>query len=597
MSEYRITGETLMGIADAIRAKRGYSGAIPVPSFAGEIASIQAGGGTCTEPHVIEVDELPDAEAVEYNAVYLCGGRYYKYTSATLERVCVYMFGQWVDYMELMIGLGLPPENVSYNVIPTKNTSGLLESDGTNSFHIYYIEDEDNLFIYEEGQFFAIEDMPNNSTTYGGVISDISEATDTSKYYAVLSQGGWKEWIPKEECGGGAELNIAYGDTPPEDTTKLWCKCDEPSGVIVSYNTETVQGSGGTQTLSSIKSGRQLGGAAYTVYGNKIYILGGNGYPYDQICCYDTETNTTITLPTTLPMGTYEAGYATVGNKVYLFCGGDGSKYRNTIYCFDVETETAITLDTVFPKLSSSAHAVAVGTMIYLLGGSNFPNQMFRFDTETETVEELETTLPIGIYYSQISVVGNKAYLFGGCKSGGNSDTILCFDLVTLSVTQLSVTLPQPMWHIGPSALGTNIYLFGGNSGGSYSGSADTYHNTILCFDTITETIKELPFTLEYPSYIWFSATVGDKIYSFGQHRDRSGYTYSAIYSFSEETPSVLDGVVQILPSVKDNIFPIINTDAIRMEIGVNKVYKGNAENVGEYVETAIYKDGTWTNI
>jgi hypothetical protein len=33
-----------------------------------------AGGGKCDKPHVIEVDVLPDAEAVDYNAVYLCGG-------------------------------------------------------------------------------------------------------------------------------------------------------------------------------------------------------------------------------------------------------------------------------------------------------------------------------------------------------------------------------------------------------------------------------------------------------------------------------------------------------------------------------------------
>ena len=31
------------------------------------------------------------------------------------------------------------------------------------------------------------------------------------------------------ESGGGGELNIAYGDTAPEDTSKLWIKSEEPS--------------------------------------------------------------------------------------------------------------------------------------------------------------------------------------------------------------------------------------------------------------------------------------------------------------------------------------------------------------------------------
>ena len=37
--------------------------------------------------------------------------------------------------------------------------------------------------------------------------------------------------------GGGVELNIAYGDTPPEDTSKLWVKTAEPNGVLISPET------------------------------------------------------------------------------------------------------------------------------------------------------------------------------------------------------------------------------------------------------------------------------------------------------------------------------------------------------------------------
>ncbi|MBQ2438848.1 MAG: hypothetical protein II267_03055, partial [Paludibacteraceae bacterium] len=33
--------------------------------------------------------------------------------------------------------------------------------------------------------------------------------------------------------GGSAEFNIAYGDTAPEDTTKLWVKANEPEAVSI----------------------------------------------------------------------------------------------------------------------------------------------------------------------------------------------------------------------------------------------------------------------------------------------------------------------------------------------------------------------------
>jgi hypothetical protein len=309
-----------------------------------------AGGGKCDKPHVIEVDVLPDAEAVEYNAVYLCGGRYYKYTKGTLESMCVYMFGQWVDYIQFMVGVGLPPENASYNVIPTKTTDGVLESVGTNSFHVYYIEDEDNIFIYGEGQWFAIDEMPDTTITNGGVISDISEATDTSKFYALLSQGGWKEWIPKEECGGGAELNIAYGDTAPEDTSKLWVKGSVPEDMQIippallgANEAATVATDFTIATLGAVLPKGVTAPAAVAV-GKKIYVFGGlygstASSSLNTINVFDTETKTITTLSTVLPTGTYSIGTAAVGKKIYLF-GGKQVTNLKTINVFDTETFT-----------------------------------------------------------------------------------------------------------------------------------------------------------------------------------------------------------------------------------------------------------------
>ena len=90
---------------------------------------------------------------------------------------------------------------------------------------------------------------------------------------------------------GGAELNIAYGNTAPEDTSKLWVKTSEPSNVLVSASQF---GNGSLETgISSLPTGAT--GIASGVVGTKIYLFGGDssGGRLNTINCY------TISLPLT----------------------------------------------------------------------------------------------------------------------------------------------------------------------------------------------------------------------------------------------------------------------------------------------------------
>jgi hypothetical protein len=145
-------------------------------------------GGACDKPHVIEVDTLP-TENIDENAVYLCEGNYYTYAVPRFSDVVIWLGAAWAGYVEFLLSLGVPSEQVSTITIPTKTTEGILESDLENSItHFYYIEDEGNVFVFMQGQWVAMNEM--DGTPYGGVIYDISEATDQSKYYALFD-GGW----------------------------------------------------------------------------------------------------------------------------------------------------------------------------------------------------------------------------------------------------------------------------------------------------------------------------------------------------------------------------------------------------------------------
>ena len=208
MAKYLIEDTTLTNIADAIRAKKGTTAPVAVINFASEISAIEGGGSTdggeCTGRHVIEVDTLP-TENIDTNALYRCGGKYYEYGLPKLTAIYVYMFTSFVDYKMFMTELGIPPENISYNTLPTQTNEGVLESvfEGDNvelKYHAYYIIDRDDVFVFLNGQWVSLSDPSVGSTIhYGGVISDISEATDTEAYYVMLEGSGWIEYSPTPE--------------------------------------------------------------------------------------------------------------------------------------------------------------------------------------------------------------------------------------------------------------------------------------------------------------------------------------------------------------------------------------------------------------
>ena len=201
-----------------------------------------------------------------------------------------------------------------------------------------------------------------------------------------------------------------------------------------------------------------------------------------------------------------------------------------------------------------------------------------------ENIRTLSAKLPTPLQGMASSAVGNKIYLFGGYSSG-YSKSIHCFNTDTESIETLSATLPVGCTP-SASAVGTKIYMFGGNSASSYT-------NTIYRFNTDTESIETLSIVVPTTIGSMGIATVGNKIYLFG---GRNGSELDAIHCF--ETEIILEnGTLVIIQNSSGNIFPLINTDLARVEIGVDTVYKGNTNNNGEKVETAIYKDGEWVTI
>ena len=335
------------------------------------------------------------------------------------------------------------------------------------------------------------------------------------------------------QISSGASLNIAYGDTAPSDTSKLWIKGSEAEGLVVSI--------------------KQL----FT------------------------------TLSTTLPTAANNMGTAAVGTKIYLF-GGLSSSRLNTIQVFDTTNNTITTLSTTLPTAAHSIGTAAVGTKIYLFGGNTGSriNTIQVFDTTNNTITTLSTTLPTAADGIGTAAVGTKIYLFGGNGDGyGRLNAIQVFDTTNDTITTLSTRLPTAANNMGTAAVGTKIYLFGGLS--------DSRLNTIQAFDTTNDTITTLPTTLPTGTNGMGTAAVGTKIYLFGGYYD-GGYL-NTINEFLSQFTLTANSVL-ITEGQQENVFNLLSSPT-QVEISVKNVYRGDSSNVAQLNDAYLYNGSVWLNV
>ena len=144
----------------------------------------------CTADHIFIVDELPTQNIVD-GATYKCGDSYYRYGKELTDvRYDAYSLAE-------LLGVTAP---VNYYYVSTKPTENIAITSEADSFHIYYVEDENDLFLYGE-----LSDIGENvwasiseaiGATFNGVISNESEATEEG-LYAVVSNGFQSYVAPK----------------------------------------------------------------------------------------------------------------------------------------------------------------------------------------------------------------------------------------------------------------------------------------------------------------------------------------------------------------------------------------------------------------
>ena len=468
------------------------------------------------------------------------------------------------------------PYDSSNPITFSNNSEDLLVfsySWNTEEFAIKY-----NDIILDEAPIFTTFDcMFNDSDGFLQYVLTTSELIDMG----YINGCSFAEYMEEEE----PEFNIAYGDTEPTDTSKLWIKTADPKVMKVTPNFVYRNGNieSGVATLPTAALDIET-----ATVGTAIYLFEGHS---NAVYVFDTLTNTLTRLSTTLPTAAYGIGVASVGTKVYLFggeVGGDDDSgsyiFLDTINVFDTITHTITTLDTKLPEASAGIAVAAVGTKVYLLGGATNGTSSYTsicvFDTLTNTITTLDAKLPYHLAGWKSVAIGTKVYLLVGVE-------LIVLDTLTNTITtDTSIFLGNAASSV-PAVVGTSIYYFGGR----YSSNGNSA-NLIRVFDTTNNAfITVSTATLPTAAYGIGVASVGTKVYLFGGYEQGSGEldTINVFTAF----PSLAHNNLVIEPSNTKNQFNLLPN----VEMGVNAVYLGNEEGIGEKVSAALYKDGAWVEI
>ena len=399
-------------------------------------------------------------------------------------------------------------------------------------------------------------------------------------------------------------FNIVYSTSEPSDITKIWVKTNAtPSKLLLQQYVET------TDTLNQLSALNPIGTAymGFGTVGNYIYLFGGNytysgssAYTSNSIMRFDSTSETSTTLATTLPISATGITAVVVGTDIYLFGGynydGSSPMYLNTILKFDTTDNTITTLSATLPTAVRDMGFGVVGNYIYLFGGQNASTDystILKFNTTTGTISTLATTLPSGANHCAMAcaTVGTDIYLINGVAGSSHYQNAVKFDTINETATLIS-NVGGNQKYARAGVIEDKIYIF---CGYTTSGNGNRY---IQVFDTTTETTTTLSvqFSTSLRPYGVGIGTIGNKIYLL--NGATSTGIIKAVFKFVSSALVVPRNNLLMMTNYSGEVLWIIDTEQIHISLPVYDAYIGNSNNVGEQVKVAFYQEGVgWVEV
>ena len=420
----------------------------------------------------------------------------------------------------------------------------------------------------------------NNLTDFlTGVAGAIRAKKGTT---ALINPQNFESEIASISGGGGSELNIAYGDTAPEDTSKLWVKTAEPDSVEISPDF----GYGEAVQTTGVASGFPTS-IITCEDGDYLYVL--VSYTVKK---YNKKTLEFISNVATL--STTSVRSILIYEEVLYFTKNKSKDinsywYKNAIglSAYDLKTKTETEL--IDFSQHDTGQIKLYNNKIYLIGGGysesynrdwsyHDATQIDIYDISLKTIESIP--FHYSYQYCGSIVIGNEAFVFGGYKNGSENtiyNVISRVNLDTKTVTKCNAVLPIATYKMGVSNLGNYIYLSGGNK----------TSRIVYRYDTVNDTIEQVNVTLEHARATCATFFNGTELYLLDSN---------AIVDKLQIDVPLSSKKLKIISDWLNNQFAVINGSS-KVMIGVNKAFKGDENNKAKEV-TAYVNDGVnWHNL
>ena len=407
---------------------------------------------------------------------------------------------------------------------------------------------------------------------------------------------------------GGGELNIAYGLTPPADTSKLWVQiADKPSEVTVkeatSFGKQVVSAYGLSTGPTTRQSLAFCNGHFYIKTSNTIYRY------------KDGEWVVAVS-GTSNKFKHHTAPAVVIGNKIFYLFGHNTDSYTTQstspssstkdILVFDTETNTYthVTVSGISDKCQLGS-AVVVGTKIYFTAGQEDSTGTSAYNGSSHIYEidsdDPSTATDIGYFYNtsadmrgaSVVAVGSILYAKRVTFSSGGSipynDYIEFFDTETKigSRTQVLVNKKSVRCCFMPGInIGGVIYWFGGLSRGytpnvlSNDGDSVDYaqrFNTVtgdFDFVTVGSHVGNSHNSTLLSSTELVFARVGEV--------NNPAYKFTGAYELE-------NGKLLIQESLFDNIWQAVKVKDGALSIGVNGVFLGGSDGYAQAKDAYLY--------
>jgi len=225
-----------------------------------------------------------------------------------------------------------------------------------------------------------------------------------------------------------------------------------------------------------------------TRVGSKLFVIGGSASDdsFNNVTVFDADTFFWYKpeVRGSAEFGPHRAHSATLvqnGCDIFVFGGGDGPNYFDTLFILNTKTmawsQPKVTGTGPGPRRAHSA--TLVGKDLYIFGGGDGRkalNDIFILDTDLLAWRNCEVkgdVPPPRGYHASCLLDNNKILVYGGSDGQECFSDVAIFDTVSSTWSKQKVINPKPRLGHTVSAIGNTVFAFGGHNGTDYVNDLD----------------------------------------------------------------------------------------------------------------------------